>query len=139
MRDAMVAPGGNTDALRMQIEAELRAEARERHRRWWMIGGGVLLAISLALNLLILAWPGAVGIASGADVRAIRAEAAAGAAAQAQSAREARAAALVAARRSAQAGSAAAAVPVICATLTELGDWSFLSGEKPDLACPPAT
>jgi hypothetical protein len=131
----MAAAGAGTDALRMQIEAELRAEARERHRRLWMIGGGVLLAISLGLNLLILAWPGAVGIASRADVRAVRAEAAASGAAQAESAREAREAALATERRSAQ---AVAALPVICATLTELGDWSFLSGEKPALTCPEA-
>jgi hypothetical protein len=138
MDEQSVMPPNAVDALRIQIRSDLEREARERRTRHWLTAAGALLGISLLMNVLVMVAPGAVGLASSADVDEVGAAVAAEA-----RAREAGAAATVAEARAAarQAVSAApvlTAVPGICATISELGDWSFASGEAPARECPTA-
>lgn len=136
MDDSTIVPPSTVDALRIQIRSDLEREARERRTRNWLTAAGVLLGVSLLLNVLVLAAPGAVGLASSSDVDAVSA------AVTAQTeAREAESLAMVAeartvARRAVATAPALVAIPEICATISELGDWSFLSGTAPTTGCP---
>lgn len=121
--------GASIDALRNQIENELRQESRRRRLRLALVLGAVALVASLVLNLLVIAFPATVGIATADQVEAAREEIAA------TDLRVEETAALTqtAAR---QASQATQTVPVICSTLAELGDWSFVGGEAPATTCP---
>ncbi|MGD9572907.1 MAG: hypothetical protein AB7V62_13540 [Thermoleophilia bacterium] len=134
--------GAPSDALRAQIELGLAQEARERRTRMWLTAAGALIGVSLLLNLLVLVFPGAVGLSSASQLDTVRDDvqrevAAAGAAQRVEAEAilaETRAAAAAAARPA----PALAAVPGICATIAQLGDWSFVNGTAPALpeGCP---
>jgi hypothetical protein len=140
MSDAAETSGGGADALRLQIESGLRAAERERRRRLWLGAGGALLGLALLLNLLVLIAPGSVGLARSSEVDGLRddvlREVSAATAAQQAQAQETLDAARAAARDAARPDAASAAVPGICATLAELGDWSFVGGSAPQRECP---
>jgi len=132
--------GEGVDALRLQIESGLRAAEAERRRRIGLMIAGAALALSLIINVIVLFAPGSVGLASGSQIDGLRSElraeiAATGVAQQVEAARL-MAATLEAVRDAARPDAASAALPVVCATLAELGDWSFTSGRAPAQRCP---
>lgn len=132
--------GGGVDVLRLQIESGLRAAEAERRRRIGLMVAGAALAVSLIINVIVLLAPGSVGLASESQLDGVRSElraeiAAAGTAQQAEAARLT-AATREAVRDAARPDAASAALPVVCATLAELGDWSFTSGRAPAQRCP---
>lgn len=124
--------GSTVDALRIQIEAELRAESRRRRLRIAMAAAAVLLLASLALNLIALTAPGAVGLAAAGDVDALRRSLVAAD----RRAGEALALGEAATRRAAGAERAARPVVAMCTALAGVGGWSYTSGEAPALECP---
>lgn len=127
--------GASIEALRTQIENELREQSRRHRLRVALTLAAIALVASLVLNVLVIAAPGMVGLASADDLEAARDEIAATTAAADARLEEAATQTRVAARRAAE---ATRAVPVICSTLEEIGGWSFLSGEAPEVTCPPA-
>ncbi len=135
-------PAAPTDAMRAQIELGLAQEARERRTRLWLTAAGVAIGVSLLLNLLVLMFPGVVGLASESQVDQVRddiqREVAAAGAAQREQAEALLADTRAAAAQSARPSPALAAVPGICATIAELGEWSFMDGTAPELpkGCP---
>jgi uncharacterized membrane protein (UPF0136 family) len=128
--------GATVDALRMQIETELRAESRRRRLRVAMAAAALLLLASLVLNLIVLTAPGAVGLASAGELDGVRQQATATAAAADQRAEETLALTQAATRRAARADAAARPVPAICTALAGVGAWSYVSGQAPALGCP---
>ncbi len=136
MDDQSVMPPGAVDALRIQIRSDLEREARERRTRHWLTAAGVLLGISLLMNVLVMVAPGAVGLASSSDVDEVSAAVAAQAEAREAESQAMLAEARVVARRAVDEAPVLTSVPGICATIAELGDWSFASGEAPARECP---
>jgi hypothetical protein len=124
--------GATVDALRMQIETELRAESRRRRLRIAMVAAAVLLLASLALNVIALTAPRAVGLAAGGEVDALRESVVAAD----RRAGEALALGQAATRRAAGAAGAAEPVAAMCTALADVAAWAYTSGEVPALECP---
>ena len=134
-------PAVRDDPLRRQVESALADAARPRQgprNRVVRTLAGVLLVFSAVVGLLVLAAPGALGLASEGDVDALRDRVT-----TLEATREADAAnvgtrAALDERLTALEGRTAIALPAVCATLGALGDWSYLSGAAPVPVCPAA-
>jgi len=133
-------PEVRDDPLRRQVESALADAARppegSPNRVVLAVAAG-LLVFSLIISLLVLAAPGALGLASEADVEALQDRVTALEASRAADAANVAAAAAFNERVTGLERRTSVALPAICETLGALGDWSYLTGAAPDPVCPP--
>lgn len=131
--DGEAGQGGAVSVLRAQIEMALRDELRRRRelwRRWAVIAAlGLVCATSLALNVLVMASPGSVGLPTSANLEQTRQEVDALRRMQVVD----RATVNATVRRIDRTTSAALAA--LCGGFAKIGSWSFQTSTAP-AGCP---